>query len=71
MREREVLNRLVPGERNQEIAIAPDISLRTVENHRNNILRKMHVSGYPELLRLLLANRIGHIRGLLSNIAQL
>jgi len=54
-REREVLDRLVAGESNKEIAKVLGLSLRTIENHRNNLLKKMHVTSYPALLRLLMA----------------
>ncbi|MBL1260367.1 MAG: response regulator transcription factor [Thiotrichaceae bacterium] len=53
-REHEILDRLFSGETNKEIAGNLKISLRTVENHRNNILHKMNVKRYSDLLRLLL-----------------
>lgn len=49
-REREVLDLLVKGRRSKDIATALGVSLKTVEEYRGNILRKMHVASTAELL---------------------
>ncbi|UAA39008.1 response regulator transcription factor [Paraneptunicella aestuarii] len=54
-RERGVLDLLVSGLSNKQIATELNLSLRTVETHRNNILNKMEVGSFNELLRLLLS----------------
>jgi len=54
-REQEILTNLMAGESNKQIAKSRNISLRTVENHRNNILHKMRVNNFSELLRVLLS----------------
>lgn len=54
-REREILNFLIAGESNKELANKLNLSLRTVETHRNNVLKKMGVHSFPHLLRLLLS----------------
>lgn len=54
-REREILNSLVAGESNRELASKLNISLRTIETHRNNMLKKMGVHSFTHLLRLLLS----------------
>lgn len=51
-REREVLRHIVRGRTNKEAAAALGISHRTVETHRENILRKLGVRSVAELTRL-------------------
>jgi len=59
-REREILDLLVAGHSNKQLARQLDLSLRTVETHRNNILKKMSVGSFSELLRMLLASPEPH-----------
>jgi FixJ family two-component response regulator len=54
-REEEILLCLVDGEPSKAIASALDISLRTVEVHRANIMRKLKVRTMAELVRLALS----------------
>ena len=54
-REREVLDALVAGRANKEIARDLGISPRTVEVHRARVLEKMGVAGLPELVHAALA----------------
>lgn len=54
-REREVLDRLVAGKANKVIAYELDISPRTVEIHRANVMDKMQARSLSELVRLALA----------------
>jgi len=51
-REREVLRLIVAGRTNKETAATLGISHRTVETHRENILRKLGVRSVAELTRL-------------------
>jgi two-component system response regulator FixJ len=51
-REREVLERLVTGESNKEVAQKLGVSHRTVEFHRAHILEKTGARGLPDLVRL-------------------
>ena len=51
-REREVLRLIVEGRTNKETAATLGISHRTVETHRENILRKLGVRSVAELTRL-------------------
>ncbi len=53
-REREILNMLLEGDSSKQVATALKLSPRTVETHRNNIMKKMHVHSFPELVRNLL-----------------
>lgn len=52
VREREVLDRLVIGATNKEIARQLDISPRTVEIHRSRVMEKMETPTLSHLVRL-------------------
>ncbi len=54
-REREVLDRLVEGLQNKAIAHVLDISPRTVEIHRANVMEKMGARSLSDLVRMALA----------------
>ena len=56
-RERQVLAGLIEGHANKRIAFDLDISARTVEIYRANVMTKMKVRSLPELVRLVL--RVG------------
>jgi two-component system, NarL family, response regulator LiaR len=49
-REREVLERVIAGESNKEIASAVFISENTVKYHLKNILRKLHVNNRAQVV---------------------
>ncbi|HEV2219883.1 MAG TPA: response regulator [Casimicrobiaceae bacterium] len=51
-REREVLDRVVRGQHNREIALEFGISPRTVEVHKARIMDKLQVERMPELIRI-------------------
>jgi DNA-binding NarL/FixJ family response regulator len=51
-REREVLKRIAEGQSTKEIASLLDISTRTVETHRANLMRKLEVRSVAQLVRL-------------------
>jgi len=53
-REREVLNLVVAGKANKEIASALGVSPKTVEVHRAHVMSKMCVDSLAELIRLTL-----------------
>jgi two-component system NarL family response regulator len=50
-REQTILLELAQGRSNKEVAIALDISVRTVETHRKNIKRKLGISSTAGLTR--------------------
>jgi len=60
-REREVLNLLVHGNKNAQIAEQLNISPKTVESHRSNLLKKLGLKSIVELTRY--AIKIGLISG--------
>lgn len=48
-REREVLQLVVEGKSNKEVANLLNLSVYTVETHRSNIMQKLNLKGVPEL----------------------
>jgi FixJ family two-component response regulator len=55
-REREVLQCVVSGMANKQIASHLHLSEKTVEVHRGNVMRKTGADNVPELVRLTLAS---------------
>jgi two-component system response regulator TtrR len=56
-REREVLERIVAGKLNREIADELEISIKTVEAHRARLMEKLGVGSVAELVQVALAAR--------------
>ena len=56
-REREVMQHVVPGLLNKQIAAEIGWSERTVKIHRSNVMRKMDADSLPDLVRM--AERLG------------
>lgn len=52
-RERDVLNHLLLGKLNKEIANELNVSQRTIEGHRARIREKMHARGIADLIRMM------------------
>lgn len=50
-REREVFHLLIQGQTGKEIAADLDLSIKTIDNHRANIMRKLGVRNAVELVR--------------------
>jgi DNA-binding NarL/FixJ family response regulator len=50
-REKEVMKMVSEGKSNNEIATLLNISVRTVENHRANIMRKLKLKKTADLVR--------------------
>ena len=53
-RERQILGMVVDGMLSREIADELDLSRRTVEVHRNRLMKKMKAESVVELVRLVL-----------------
>ena len=53
-RQRDVLDLLIEGRRNKEIAHALDVSQRTVENHRAAIMKRTGCASLMQLLILII-----------------
>ena len=56
-REREVMELLIAGKTSKEIAVAMNVSVRTVEGHRRMVLSKMNASSAAQLVRTVLGVR--------------
>jgi len=61
-RERQVLDGLVAGKANKNIAFDLGISARTVEIYRANVMTKMNAASLSELVRMALAVGLGEAR---------
>lgn len=55
-REREIVQLLAEGLSNKDIARQLQISVKTAETHRSNIMRKMHFGSLSELVRYAIKN---------------
>jgi len=58
-REVEIVKLLASGNSNKEVATCLDISLRTTEAHRANIMSKLHLHCVQDLVRFAMKNGIG------------
>ena len=56
-RERQVMELLIAGKTSKEIAVALNVSVRTVEGHRRMVFSKMDVSSAAQLVRTVLSKR--------------
>ena len=57
-REREVVQLLAEGKSSKEVAVALDLSVKTAETHRANIMRKLEIHSVSDLVRYAVRNRI-------------
>ena len=57
-REREIIQLLAEGNSNKEAASALGISVKTIEAHRANIMRKLHLRSISDLVRYAVRNKI-------------
>lgn len=62
-REREVMDCVVAGKLNKQIADILDISIKTVEVHRSRVMEKMQVTTVAELVRISLEMAAAHRNG--------
>jgi DNA-binding NarL/FixJ family response regulator len=57
-REREIIQLIAEGSRAREVASCLGISVKTVEAHRSNVMRKLEVHNISELVRYAVRNHI-------------
>jgi DNA-binding NarL/FixJ family response regulator len=57
-REREVVQLLARGQPNRKVALALGISVKTVESHRANVMKKLELGSVVELVRYAVRNRL-------------
>lgn len=57
-REREIVQLLAEGKSNKEVATLLDISIKTAETHRAQIMRKLGFTAFSELVRYAVRNHI-------------
>jgi len=57
-REREVVQLLAEGKSSKEVAVALDLSVKTAETHRANIMRKLEIHSVSDLVRYAVRNKI-------------
>ena len=57
-REREVLQLIAEGKSSKEIASVLNISTKTSETHRSNLMRKLNLHSVSELVRYAIRNKI-------------
>jgi two-component system, NarL family, nitrate/nitrite response regulator NarL len=57
-REKQILKRIAEGKSNKEIAKELFISNRTVDTHRNNLMRKLNISSSVQLVHYAYANNL-------------
>lgn len=57
-REKSILKLIVNGQNNREIADQLDISIRTIETHRANMMKKLGVKNAVELVRIAIEDKL-------------
>jgi len=57
-REREIVQLLAEGKNSREVSLSLVISVKTVETHRANIMRKLEIHNVSELVRYAVRNQI-------------
>ena len=60
-RERQILQLLAEGKSTKEVATALDITIKTAETHRSNIMRKLDLHHVTELVRYAIRNQVVQI----------
>ena len=60
-RERQILQLLAEGKSTKEVAAALDITIKTAETHRSNIMRKLDLHHVTELVRYAIRNQVVQI----------
>ena len=58
IREREIIQLIAEGKSNKEAASTLGVSVKTIEAHRANVMRKLHLRSLSELVRYAIRNKI-------------
>lgn len=58
MREREIAQLLAGGKSNKEVATLLDVSVKTVETHRSNLMRKLGLHGLSDIIHYAFRNNL-------------
>jgi DNA-binding NarL/FixJ family response regulator len=61
MREREVIQLLAEGKTSKEVAVTLNLSVKTAETHRTNLMRKLNLHSVADLTRYAVRNGIVHV----------
>jgi len=62
-REKEIVKLIAEGKSNKDIAEIFNISIRTVESHRSNIMKKLDLNNTAELVRYAFQNGLTELDG--------
>jgi len=57
-REREIVQLLAEGKANKEVAAHLNISVKTVETHRSNVMHKLGLTSMSDLVRYAIRNKL-------------
>jgi DNA-binding CsgD family transcriptional regulator len=57
-REREIVQLRAEGKNSREVSLSLGISVKTVETHRANIMRKLEIHNVSELVRYAVRNQL-------------
>jgi DNA-binding NarL/FixJ family response regulator len=57
-REREIIQLVAEGRSSKEVAAVLGVSVKTVEAHRANVMRKLHLRSVSDLVRYAIRNKI-------------
>ena len=57
-RERQLIQLVAEGQSNKAAAATLGISVKTIESHRANIMRKLHLRSVSDLVRYAIRNKI-------------
>jgi DNA-binding NarL/FixJ family response regulator len=60
-REREIVQLLAEGKSSKEVAVALNLSVKTAETHRSNIMRKLNLHSVSALVMYAIRNNIVHV----------
>ena len=62
-RESEILQLVIEGQTNREVAKVLNLSVKTVEKHRSTLMKKLNVCSLPELIKIATKHRLVFLGG--------